>query len=375
LEEKNLLRQNFAKSDVGKPKAAVLAQRYGKAYNMNVVPVIKYADGTRDLFKETPGADTMQQSMVIMCVDSASARRAVLNTIDACNIPSDPSQATFVIDSGNEDTFGQVKFFTWTALIDPYEYVPHLTLPKLSPIQYEINFMPVDFAFYDTLVDTPARGSCADLDQTLAINNFMAADIMGIVQAYYYNQGFTFNTLSKSLDGANETSYNSIQAFKRLIVDTTKYGNHIGRHNASHWGYVKKDNSALFGRSVYPLAAMDIFEAYISETRRALKNMNADVPVAPTKSLQERVAEAKLKKSVEERMIRASSSGPGLSGLVESERRIRAQRTEIMLDGGQQDPAVSGTFIELGGPSSVVPATAEEIVQFAEASQPSIPRA
>ena len=40
VEEKNLLRQNFISSDVGKNKAVVLASRYSKAFNIAITPII-----------------------------------------------------------------------------------------------------------------------------------------------------------------------------------------------------------------------------------------------------------------------------------------------------------------------------------------------
>lgn len=316
VEEKNLLRQNFVRPDVGKHKATVLAQRYGKAYNMNVIPITKRVDGNPgDLFRDIPGDPSMARSMVIMCVDSAKARRAILNTVDSYPMPEDSSQATFIIDSGNEDTFGQVKFFNWTVFTDTYNEVYGIKAPKLSPISYEINSLPVDFNFYRDLVDTAARGSCADLDQTLAINNFMSADIVGIVQAYFYNQGFTFNTLSKSLDGANETLFNTLQNFLRL---TLPYDNEVSVNGGNHRYWQCKAKGSLKASNLYRISGSGIFQDYINRVAKELKKMEAPKP-AEVAANTDAIAKRPSKKKTMAEVMKDNA----LKDLIDAENRIR----------------------------------------------------
>lgn len=205
LEAKNLLRQNFIESDVGKPKAAVLANRYSRAYGVNVIPVIEMVKPDERLFLtlDAPPENPGSNCLVIMCVDSAQARRDIITTWGKrymSRVSSSVDQQAFFIDAGNEDNFGQVRFFhravgcsstseTWPAI------------PKMTPAKVQTSSIPMDVDYYLNLQDNPG-GSCAELDQTLAINALMATLIMGVVQNFYYVKPFNYHCISISLNGA-----------------------------------------------------------------------------------------------------------------------------------------------------------------------------
>lgn len=208
LEAKNLLRQNFIEADVGKPKAAVLANRYGRAYGVNIIPVIEMVRPTGRLFHtldappEAPGSNCL----VIMCVDSAQARRDIIAIWggDVLRGANYNEQQAFFIDAGNEDNFGQVRFFNRTVgYIATHDTWP--TLPKMTPSKVQTGVLPMDVDYYLNLQDNPG-GSCAELDQTLAINALMATLIMGVVQNFYYMKPFNYHCLSISLNGAVSSS-------------------------------------------------------------------------------------------------------------------------------------------------------------------------
>jgi hypothetical protein len=219
IESKNLLRQNFVSSDVGKHKATVLAQRYGKAYGVNVIPILKRVTGDyNELIQDVPGDPDFRNSMIIMCVDTAGARRAIINTVNSRVVISSPGQGPFFIDAGNEDNFGQIRFFNYAIARDSSGTAEKLELPKLSPSIIDIPAIPLDTVYYDRLSDMPGQGSCADLDQTLAINALMATLVMGIVQNYYYVKPMTFNQISVSLDGAVLTSFNTPTWLQKLMA-------------------------------------------------------------------------------------------------------------------------------------------------------------
>lgn len=225
VEHKNLLRQNFVAADVGKHKASVLAQRYGRAYDMNIVPILKRVEKSTTpdaLFEgiDIPGGNLLG-TMFIMCVDSSDARRNILGMIERIRISGGYSQSSFVIDAGNENNYGQVKFFNMAKLYGS-KTDKRFDIPKNVPTIHPVEFIPYDKDFYTSLQDAPSQGSCADLDQTLAINALMATTIMGVVQNFFYVKPFQFNEVSISLDGGSYTTFNTFANFRnRCCSDTS----------------------------------------------------------------------------------------------------------------------------------------------------------
>ena len=217
VEEKNLQRQNFIAADVGKSKAEVLAQRYSRAYGVNLVPVVKRVSPTSSRSGQIPQlfGDLTEvprnpgvNSLVIMCVDSAQARRDIIKVWSNSRMDGhthNPDILPVFIDAGNEDDYGQVRIFQRVGVpeILAGEDTPE---PKLRPATLDIHCLPMDIEFYEGLKDN-VGGSCADLDQTLAINALMATLIMGLVQNLYYLKPFTYHSMSISLSGSVEVGY------------------------------------------------------------------------------------------------------------------------------------------------------------------------
>lgn len=226
VEEKNLLRQNFVAPDVGKHKAAVLAKRYNAAYGVNIVPMLRRIDGEGNVLDATfpRGSATIPPSIVILCVDTAQARRKILKEMsrNVCSL-SEGLPKVFVVDAGNEDSFGQVRFFNMTKgaslLNEASSRKVLITKSHKGVLQEMVKFkgmepaivtipaIPIDIEYYQELEDSTVALSCADLDQTLAINSLMAAEIMGIVQNFYYVKDFVYDQVSTSLEGGRSTSY------------------------------------------------------------------------------------------------------------------------------------------------------------------------
>lgn len=218
IEAKNLARQNFISSDVGKNKAEVLAQRYGRAYGVNIIPIPKRVTSgvprcIHNLFSDLDVAPVHpgDNSLVIMCVDSAQARRDILSAWSTDRMRSAayrrtadvPQISPVFIDAGNEDDFGQVRIFQ-RAVVSPETTTERKAmlrkLPSMRPEIFDIHCLPMDVEFYRNMVDNEGA-SCADLDQTLAINALMATLIMGMVQNLYYFKPFTYHSMSISLSG------------------------------------------------------------------------------------------------------------------------------------------------------------------------------
>lgn len=232
VEYKNLMRQNFIEADVGKPKAAVLAQRYSRAYGIKVEPIIqRLTDSTSTIVDGSGSRIDLTGAMWILCVDSAAARRDILKVIirnTNTGNGSPASMSPFIIDAGNENTFGQVKFFNLCCGYGYQNDLKKFEFPKMLPFPSPIDAIPMPMQFYRDLEDTPGQGSCADLDQTLAINASMAVTIVGIVQNFYYRRPFKYNEVFISLDGDGYTKFNTIADITgRVSTERTFLGANI----------------------------------------------------------------------------------------------------------------------------------------------------
>lgn len=268
VEQKNILRQNFIDRDVGQHKAVVLANRYSKAYNVDIIPITQRittssAQGFRKLVDDNlfiangnsnhaTFNSIIGSSIVIICVDSVQARRDILNTFIFKERNSQHGELrTFFVDAGNEDNFGQVNMFT-PHIVNAYtptsEEDKNL-LPKMVPVAANIDYVPMNAEYYRNLVDTPAQGSCADLNQTLAINAIMATTIMGIVQNYFYRKPMNYNCVSISLNGGNSTTYNTYNMFNNMGIAQKDQPSYI-RGNISTREKDGSSTSLAFGQHV-----------------------------------------------------------------------------------------------------------------------------
>lgn len=225
VEAKNLARQNFIQADVGKPKAAVLAARYSRAFGVNIVPILKRCKDRNDLSDGLSIGNYGSNVMVIMCVDTVKARQDILYHFGPGRQSVDSGAATvtpFFIDAGNEDDFGQVRFFNRMSLCEHRE--SRRTAERLgdlpTPCKVQIGYLPMDIDHYMTITDRPG-GSCADLDQTLAINALMATLIMGVVQNYYYCKPFSYSSISISLGGSVSTTPLTLKNVLKLVTADT----------------------------------------------------------------------------------------------------------------------------------------------------------
>jgi hypothetical protein len=293
VEQKNLLRQNFIEQDVGRPKASVLAERYGRAFGMEISAVVSKVTAAQAwstdpatgalrapanyLPQEGASRLTLAGSLVVLCVDSAKARKEILqNLMDAEVNFGTQSRPAMVIDAGNEDNFGQVRFWNAALLVGqhssrevppPGSYLEgwlRTAIPRTNPHTQTTHLIPLPLAYYRELGESVSEKSCADLDQTLAINAIMATTIMGIVQNLYYFKPMTYDGIRISLDGGNATEYNLPMRWYDRIVP---YGSKI---------------------SVNAIDAATLYSAYGLELRDTLSKMRMKldanrnlIPIAP----------------------------------------------------------------------------------------------
>lgn len=314
VEHKNLLRQNFIEADVGKNKAAVLAQRYGRHFGIEVAAATKRVELSTTYNELIPAySPDTDNVMVIIGVDSSDARRKILNMIRNSVRVQDVSRSPFVIDAGNENNYGQVKFFNMALLVGIKDRMKTINFPKMNPIQWDLPAIPYPKEFYDTLEDAPSQGSCADLNQTLAINALMATNIMAVVQNFYYVKTFTHNEVSISLDGAGYTSFNTISNFRERAVRDTPYGYSLGTISGSHFTeYAAAANREVARMEQAAARAKAVEEAKLREAEEAKRKAEEAVREEERREIMRREAKRRedsteIDEVVEEKEVKKKS--------------------------------------------------------------------
>lgn len=221
VEEKNLTRQHFIAQDVGKNKALVVAERYSRAFGMNIIPCPHFLkQGMAPTFDGPIGpvkyADIFQNAIVIFAVDSAKARRDILSLMNSYCVPN-----LFVVDAGNEDDFGQIKTFTGHYLSNEVGNLSKtlLGLPSNIPSEIDVGFIPFDFNYYRNLGESAQERSCADLPQTLAINTMMSTLILCTIQNFMQMRPMKYDGQNFSLSGGVSTSWNTHGSWARRVED------------------------------------------------------------------------------------------------------------------------------------------------------------
>jgi hypothetical protein len=231
VEDKNLVRQNFIKLDLNKPKARVLAERYGRAFDIEIVPVVEKVESFRNIGHMYLGTenlvtgsqemlDGLHNTVVFICVDSANARRAILSHICRSH-----STTMLVLDAGNENDFGQVVIynpviFTPSSVYGTNNGMDHISLENdVVPIEAKIANLPLPTKFYNEMKDNPAAANCAELDQTLAINAAMATTMMGVVQNFLYSKPISYHRINVTLTNGSIPQYYTFKQFKEDCYD------------------------------------------------------------------------------------------------------------------------------------------------------------
>lgn len=285
VEEKNCKRQHFIKQEIDKNKAEVLARRYrlgfearteavpffvpsiedqilylrgiNKSVDMNTVPeatreffrkfieclvpagidqsILSSNDSLENSLGKSAGLRTLLEntlfsntSVLIMCVDSVDARMRILTLIQTLgyllDIKSREALANMiVIDSGNEDIFGQVTYFNpVVTTLCPF---PELLneIPDRAPFSVGLRYVPFPIGKYMHMRDGESTKSCADLDQTLAINNMMAAMITMVFQNLLYGLEMDYHTINCNLNGAFYTDKMSLPWLKGVLSSDENY--------------------------------------------------------------------------------------------------------------------------------------------------------
>lgn len=198
VEVKNLTRQNFIMEDVGRNKAECLAERYGSAFEIPTVCINQYVPDnvqsmTDWLARSVPDQMTKlvanRPTVFFLCVDNMKARYNIIQAI----LMSTSRNAIehLIVDAGNENTFGQARVFSSRIVKEEECFNPDFTpLERLIPKGVDgipLPFMPCPIGQY--LRASGYQGnpdaSCADLEQTAAVNAIMAMSMFSIMQNMY----------------------------------------------------------------------------------------------------------------------------------------------------------------------------------------------
>lgn len=224
VEMKNLARQNFIKPDIGRHKSEVLAERYGGAIEIPIVSIPEYYQFSK--YKDFRGwlqnhyqkldpnlaNRSVGSPIVFFAVDSMQARMEILAGIMYSRFRNSTwaSVVPVIVDAGNENTFGQVSVYHASVIPDSSMYLHHrhveelissfntLSSIKKNYVGGDLNFplrpAPVDMLVSALENPSEADVSCADLDQTAAINAQMAVGMFTAFQNICLNHKMSILT-------------------------------------------------------------------------------------------------------------------------------------------------------------------------------------
>lgn len=167
VEPKNLLRQHFIEKDLGKNKAQVLAERYSRAFGINVGfsdEYIRKPEDINTLFRYTGWG----KKILVVCGDNHTLRQVAHEWFmnNQYHVGSYGYYEVIYIDSGNEEFDGQV--------VMGYKKYGELITP------------PIGLVYPDILEPEVVRPvSCADVveenPQNMMANVFAAAAVMSFL--------------------------------------------------------------------------------------------------------------------------------------------------------------------------------------------------
>jgi hypothetical protein len=242
VEEKNLFRQNFIRRDLDKGKAVVLAERYSKGFDIPVkaffgkVGGIQPQDEILDFYRLSSHAKESEEynaggifnnSLIFICVDSISARQEILEFIRA---RSNSSTETIIVDTGNEDDFGQVKIMGLKTFVPYYRnrdkiYIQaRKSLPNNVPVCLPLAYLPLDNGYFYEMSPPVETASCADLDQTMAINCMVANTAFSILQNILYRNKITAHRYNISLQHGIQPEYLTWNYLDKIQENTKNRG-------------------------------------------------------------------------------------------------------------------------------------------------------
>ncbi len=136
VEEKNLIRQNFIKSDIGKNKAEALARRYSSAFGVQIQYLSEFLESSDKIVSTLLNASVSnvkygdKTPLIISCVDNTKSRKFIVDALNALG-------RGYIIDCGNEEYNGQVLLTQISSALDAPSGIfrtPHMfeVFPELN---------------------------------------------------------------------------------------------------------------------------------------------------------------------------------------------------------------------------------------------------
>ena len=230
VEVKNLTRQNFIEDDVGRNKAECLAERYGSAFDIPTVCINQYVpDGLQNmanwLSENTPNNVRRlvngRPTVFFLCVDNMKARFSIIQSILYSSLYNNLEH--FIVDAGNENTYGQARVYS-SKIVPEVDFatsnLDHLDRLVLKGEEgVPLPFIPCPIGTY--LRSSGYTGnpdaSCADLEQTAAVNAIMAMSMFSILQNLYMMLPIKVETWFYDIHNGNDQSRMDVKWLRSVL--------------------------------------------------------------------------------------------------------------------------------------------------------------
>jgi len=200
VELKNLQRQHFINTDIGKNKAEVLARRYSMAYGIKIVAIPHYVEKSSSLPKS---------QVYVGCVDNNKTRKLLYNGF---------KDLGFWIDAGNEERYGQV-----VCGYSPYVYNYHRINPKQDTATKGVFSLPCAFDLYPNLQTEDkfnSELSCAERAMSAPQNmqtNITAANlVMNYLNKIIHNEPIKSHCVEFNIDNVFSTRLNTCKNLQKI---------------------------------------------------------------------------------------------------------------------------------------------------------------
>lgn len=205
VEEKNIERQNFFMMDIGKNKAEVLANRFGRAFGLEIGIVNSYLED-EEMFKEvvfTPG----YFPIVVGCVDNHKTRQLIHKMF------VEKPESFLWIDAGNSQFSGQVVcgFNTQRKLTEDYSKPHMFSLPSCTQVFPEIlkqtDKFKSEISCDDMAVDNIQNISANILSSTCLfsmLNQLLAGDGLSAFMLRFNAKNGTVSGVATSVEELNK---------------------------------------------------------------------------------------------------------------------------------------------------------------------------
>ncbi len=216
VEEKNLIRQNFIKSDIGKNKAETLARRYSSAFGLQIQYITEYLESADSIARTLRDATVSnikygdKTPLIISCVDNTKSRKFMVDALQ-----NQFYKNGYIIDCGNEEYNGQVLLTQLTETSVPKE--GHYRTPHMFEVFPEL----VERAKQDKLASELSCAEMAASSDQFGFVNLNAATI-ALNFAYDLLSGNPISTYMVDFSIKNKFSHRSLsrsqlEAWEKLL--------------------------------------------------------------------------------------------------------------------------------------------------------------